>query len=97
MDTHQVTITLRDETYQTLRRAVESGQYASESEAVADFITALDDEESPGDESSIENWLSETVVPIALRMRANPAEGFTGEEVLAHLKEDLGLRRTNAA
>ena len=41
MGTHRVTIDLPEDSYNLLRSVVDSGQYASESDAIADLIPSL--------------------------------------------------------
>ncbi len=99
MGTHRITVELADDSYQILRKAVESGEYESERDVIISGLLALDGHESPSDEEEVDVWLRDEVVPIALRMRANPGSGYTSEEVLAHLESDLRefATRPNAA
>jgi len=84
-----LTITLPKTFAEAIRRKVSSGEFESEADVIVSALMALDDEAEPHDEATIEKWLKEVGVPIALRMEANPDEGYTGEQVLAHLEEDL--------
>ncbi len=95
MATHSVTVQLPEDAYRVIQRSIDSGEYASESDVIAAALAAQD-EDLHAKEDAIEAWLRETVIPIALRMEANPNEGFTGDEVLAHLQDDLRLLEKQA-
>ncbi len=94
MNTHRVTLDLNEKSYKTLRDAVESGEFASESEAIEDVITSLlfrriPEKGSPG-YAEYEAWLQEELKAAVAEFEANPSEFYTAEEVRAHLAEDLG-------
>ena len=89
MGTHRVTIELTDDSYQMLRQAIDSGEFESESDVISCGLMALGDPDLPSNKDKIEAWLRDEVVPIALRVQANPGSGYTSEEVMAHLEADL--------
>ena len=98
MPTQTFSITLPQSSADALRQMVESGEFATESDAVLAALMAFD--EATSDEGDpMEEWLRDEVPAIATRMRANPAEGFTLDEVKAHLEDDLKELhvRTNSA
>jgi antitoxin ParD1/3/4 len=88
MPTQTLTVHLPQTFADAIQRKVASGEFASESDVIISALLALDAEDSPHDEARIENWLKNEVVPIALRMEANPAEGHSIEDVLATLERD---------
>ena len=87
MATHQVVIQLADESYRVLRRAVESGQYRSESEAVADVIGGLCLDPIADEGPEFERWLQEDVRAADDELDADPSAGFTPEQLRASLAE----------
>jgi antitoxin ParD1/3/4 len=99
MRAETLTITLPQPMAELIRQKVESGEFADESDVVISGLMALDSQDSADDEEEIEAWLRDEVVPIALRMQANPGTGYTSEEVMAHLEADLKASqvRTDAA
>jgi antitoxin ParD1/3/4 len=98
MASHTFNITLPQTFADLLRKKVSSGEFESESDVVLSALMALEEGDSSHDfdEGDIEKWLRDEVVPIALRMEANPDEGYSGEEVLAMLKKDIEERSDRA-
>lgn len=91
-----VTIDLSENAYKILRASVDSGDFASESEAIEDIIVSLCLERIPEVGSpkweAYEKRLREEVVAALEEFEANPDSGFTGEEVLAHIAEERAIR-----
>jgi len=86
MSTHRVTLELPAASYRNLRRMVESGEYASESEAVADVLLDLGLGPAPkaGDEV-FDRWMREEVLPADDELMANPESGLSPEQLNASL------------
>jgi hypothetical protein len=82
MGTHRVTIELADASYQVLRRAVDSGQYASESAAVEEvIISGLCLEPAPQEGPEFERWLREEVLAADDELEADLSSGLTPEQL----------------
>jgi Arc/MetJ-type ribon-helix-helix transcriptional regulator len=88
MATQTLTITLPQELADDIRNKVTSGEFSSESDVIASALKSLETVDSPHDAEAVDRWLRETVVPIALKMEADPAHGRSAEEVLALLEKD---------
>jgi antitoxin ParD1/3/4 len=88
MSTHRITLELPDDSYELLRRLVESGHYASESEVVADALLDLSHDPSPGPgDPSFDRWLREEVLAVDDELEADPSSGLTPEQLRARLEE----------
>ena len=75
-DRHQLSITLPDDLAAQLRARVASGQYASESDVVAEALRTLEDREQ-----CVEQWLRTEVVQAYDELEADAASGLTLDEV----------------
>ena len=84
--TKQMSITLPNELAGMVRKKVESGNYASESEVIRDGLRALQREDE-----ALEHWLRTEVVASYEEVKADPSRVLTSEQVLAKLEQ---LRRT---
>ena len=93
MGTHRVTVELAEGSYQLLRRAVDSGQYSSESEAVEDVLTALCLEPIAEEGPEFERWLREDVLAADDELEADPSSGLTPEQLRAILAQARLARR----
>jgi Arc/MetJ-type ribon-helix-helix transcriptional regulator len=89
MTSQPITITLPQPYADAVRQRVSSGQYDNEIDVVISALQLLDHEEAPHEGQEFESWLRETVVPIAIRKEANPESGYTAEQVLAHIRQDM--------
>lgn len=90
MGTHRVTIELADDSYRLLRRAVESGDFASESEAVAEALYDLAmPVTSVSGNPEFDRWMLEEVLPADDELEADPSSGLTPEQ----LHEELAAAR----
>jgi Arc/MetJ-type ribon-helix-helix transcriptional regulator len=87
MGTHRVTVEIADNSYQLLRRAVESGQYRSESEAVEDVLTALCLEPIVHEGPEFEQWLREDALAADDELEADPSSGLTTEQLRSSLAQ----------
>jgi antitoxin ParD1/3/4 len=85
--TKQMSITLSNELASMVRRKVESGDYASESEVIRDGLRALQREDD-----ALEHWLRTEVVAAYDAMKADPSKGMTVDEVLAKLVQHRKAR-----
>ena len=79
----QLTINLPAPVARLIREKVESGEYANESEVIADGILQLN---GSGVEIT-DNWLRKEAVPSLQSIDADPSRGLTADQVLAHLHE----------
>ena len=79
-DRHQINVTLSDDLAERVRARVASGEYANESEVVAEALRTLDDRDR-----DLEHWLRTEAVAIHDRMKADPSRGRTLEQVRASL------------
>jgi antitoxin ParD1/3/4 len=79
-DSLAMTVHLSPETREFIRKKVEGGEYASESEFVADSLESLRE-----DAEEQERWERETVLAARDELDANPASGLSYEQVLESL------------
>ena len=84
--TKQMSITLPNELAGIVRKKVESGHYASESEVIRDGLRALQREDE-----ALEHWLRTEVAASYEEIKADPSKVLTSEQVLANLEQ---LRKT---
>jgi antitoxin ParD1/3/4 len=87
--TQQILVTLPTDVADLLHRKVASGEYASESEVIADSLTLLEEQSR-----DIEQWLREEVVPACLEFEADPSSGISPAELRVALKNDRKTRET---
>lgn len=91
--TRSLSVTLTNEMADMVRRKVESGEYASESEVVRDGLRALQQRDA-----AMERWLREEVVPTydrAISQPGIPIEQAFGEAAARYAarKRARGKRR----
>lgn len=79
----QISVTLPADLADALEQKVRSGQFASKSEAIREGLRALE-----AQDSSLENWLIQTVGPSYDAIKANPARGIGLSNVRARLKAE---------
>jgi antitoxin ParD1/3/4 len=79
-DRHQLSVTLPDDLAAQVRARVASGEYASESDVVAEALRTLDDRDQ-----ALEHWLRTEVVAAYDKMKADPSRGRSLEQVRASL------------
>ena len=79
-DRHQLSVTLPDDMADQVRARVASGEYANESEVIAEALRTLDDRDR-----DLEHWLRTEAVAIYDRMKADPSRGRSLEQVRASL------------
>lgn len=79
-DSHQIKVTLPDDLADQIPARVASGQYASESDVVAEALRTLEDRGY-----DVEHWLRTEAVAIYDRMKADPSRGRSLDEVRASL------------
>lgn len=79
----EMQITLPAELAARLKDKVDTGRYASESEVIAESLSALDDRDA-----EIENWLTNQVGPALDRWVADPSRAVPIDEVF----ERVGAR-----
>jgi antitoxin ParD1/3/4 len=84
--TKQMSITLSNEQALMVRKKVDSGDYASESEVIRDGLRALQREED-----ALEHWLRTEVAASYDAIKADPSRVLTSDQVLAKLEQ---VRRT---
>jgi antitoxin ParD1/3/4 len=86
MNTRRITVDLPNASYRNLRRLVESGQYASESEALAEVLldVGLEPAHAPGD-PEFDRWMREEVLVADDELEADPSAGLTPEQLHAEL------------
>jgi len=90
--TRQMSVTLPNRMADMVRRKVESGEYASESEVIRDGLRAL-----MARDEAVERWLREEVVPELDAVRADPSLEIPLEDVEAMLDEETKrLKRRRA-
>lgn len=81
--TRRLEIELPEELADAVRAQVESGRFASESEAVAAALTLLREQ----DEEELEDWVREEIATAYDEWKANPSDVYTVDEVRAHLEQ----------
>lgn len=79
----QISVTLPADLADALEEKVRSGQFASKSEAIREGLRALE-----AQDSTLENWLSQTVGPAYDAIKANPARGIGISSIRARLKTE---------
>lgn len=84
--TRSLSVTLPNDMADMVRRKVESGEYASESEVVRDGLRALQQRDA-----AIERWLHEEVVPTYDRAISQP--GLPAEPVLRETAARYAARK----
>ncbi len=84
----QMSISLSDELAGMVRSKVASGEYASESEVIADGLSRL-----LGREEELEFWLSHEAGPAFDALRADPSRALSAGDVRASLAGDLEITR----
>ena len=96
MSTHRVTIELPVESYRHLRQLVDSGEYASESAAIAEALVdvGLGQGLDPN-EPEFAQWMREEVIPAYDELEAHPDSGVSPEELNAILAADRLTRSSN--
>ncbi len=78
--TQQFSITLPNEMADVVKRKVEVGEYATESEVIRDGLRIL-----MARDRAVENWLREQVGPAYDALKADPARAATVDQVRAML------------
>jgi len=86
--TRRLEIELPEEMANAVRAQVESGRFASESEAVAAALTLLREQ----DEEELEPWVRDEIAAAHAEWKANPTGGIPIEEVNAGLDEERARR-----
>jgi antitoxin ParD1/3/4 len=79
-DRHQLSVTLPDDLAAQVRAKVVSGEYASESDVIAEALRTLQDREQ-----SVEQWLKTEVAAAYDALAADPSRGLSLDEVRASL------------
>lgn len=79
-DRHQLNVTLPDDLAAQVRAKVASGEYASESDVIAEALRTLEDREQ-----TVEQWLRTEVSAAYDALAANPSRGLSLDEVRASL------------
>jgi antitoxin ParD1/3/4 len=79
----KLTVTLPDEIAEMVRRRVDSGEYANESDVIRDALQTIEDDPMRGRE--IEEWLKTVAVPALDAITADPSLGRSVEQVRASL------------
>jgi antitoxin ParD1/3/4 len=80
--TKQMSITLSNEQALMVRKKVDSGNYASESEVIRDGLRALQREED-----ALEHWLRTEVAASYDAIKADPSRVLTVDQVIAKLAQ----------
>jgi Arc/MetJ-type ribon-helix-helix transcriptional regulator len=75
-----------------IREKVRTGKYASESELIAESLTALDEREV-----EIETWIDEEVIPVYDAWEADPSRASPIEDAFARLNARIAAERSKAA
>jgi antitoxin ParD1/3/4 len=78
--TQQLSITLPHEMAELVRKRVESGEYASESEVIREGLRALEMHNR-----ALESWLKDNAIPALKVIKANPAKGRSGAQIRGSL------------
>lgn len=82
MNIHRVTLELTEDSYNLLRSVVDSGEYASESDAIADLIPDLrPDRDGFPDTESFKQWMLEDVLAADNEYDLHPETAFTPEQL----------------
>ena len=78
--TRSLSVTLPNDMADMVRRKVESGEYASESEVIRDGLRAL-----LARDRAVESWLRNQVGPAYDALKADPSRAVTVDQVRARL------------
>lgn len=78
-----ITITVSDKSsIDWIRKKVRDGQFASETEAISEGISRLRE-----DDSELERWIQDVIIPRYQRYKANPGTLIPLEEVKRQFEE----------
>lgn len=83
--TRRLEIELPEELADAVRAQVESGRFASESEAVASALTLMREQDEDAADPEVGAWLRDVVVPRYQAWQASGERGMTIDEVRASL------------
>lgn len=95
--TQRLEIELPEKLADWVRAQVESGRFASESEAVASALVLMEDEEPLPADPEVDDWLRSHVVPTYRAWQANGDPGLTVDEVHASLARRRAERQRSDA
>ncbi|MGE0424509.1 MAG: type II toxin-antitoxin system ParD family antitoxin [Reyranellaceae bacterium] len=90
--TRSLSVTLPNEMAEMVRRKVESGEYASESEVVHDDLRALQQRDE-----TVERWLREEVAPAFDATMANPSARIPAEKAFGEAAARYAARKRAAS
>jgi Arc/MetJ-type ribon-helix-helix transcriptional regulator len=91
-ETMAMTIHVSPETREYIRKKVEDGEYASESDLIADRIDLMRDEEE-----DVRQWEQDNVVAAYDELRADPSSEVTLEQLQANLSAARRQRQSRSA
>ena len=83
--TDQLTVTLPIEAIEFVRSKVASGEYASESDVLAESLHTLQTHQTS---EPFASWLLDEVVPAYDAMKADPSRGLPASRIYAALEEE---------
>ncbi|MBX3502203.1 MAG: type II toxin-antitoxin system ParD family antitoxin [Alphaproteobacteria bacterium] len=89
--TRSLSVTLPNEMADMIRRKVESGEYASESEVIRDGLRALRQRDA-----AMERWLREEVVPAYDATMADPSKRIPAEKAFGEAAARYAARKRAA-
>jgi antitoxin ParD1/3/4 len=90
--TRSLSVTLPNDMADMVRRKVESGEYASESEVVRDGLRALQQRDA-----AIERWLREEVAPAYDATMADPSTRIPAEKAFGEAAARYAARKRAAS
>jgi antitoxin ParD1/3/4 len=90
--TRSLSVTLPNDMADMVRRKVESGEYASESEVIRDGLRALQQRDA-----AMERWLREEVAPAYDATMADPSKRIPAERVLGEAAARYAARKRAAS
>jgi Arc/MetJ-type ribon-helix-helix transcriptional regulator len=87
MSTHRITVDLPAGLYKFLQRLLESGEFESESDVIAEALLnmSLEPVEEVGSVAQ-KQWLDNEILEACKEFDANPGAVYTSEEVRAYLE-----------
>jgi antitoxin ParD1/3/4 len=92
MTNNTKTLELPDDVRIYVEKLVESGRFESPEAVISTAV-----ENMRLEDSRIEQWLHDEVMPTYLAMKADPSRGIPAEEVFAEIKAGLEARKQKSA
>jgi putative addiction module CopG family antidote len=84
-------VVLPDDLSERVREKVRSGRYASESELIAESLSALEERDA-----EVETWIDQEVIPAYDAWKADPSRASPIEDAFARLNARIAAEQSKA-